>query len=411
MGIALVTLYVYRKSRAYNQYVHRDSHAVVSIALDDLLLDNIGQLFERRTLATANQKSPLSVVKNWLEAGVSIPAQIHFFSLRENPLTFYTIQRIENIGKWEAFLQEYAADYIQTVDSSERLTLVQSPSLPTILSNEHYALFRIGLPEKDSEEKMKAIWSIENDWVYVRNLPLLSTEKTNTHITYRDIDGKSQLLANLSKNHITLAGEWEFNAEHPSSGQVRKLKRDADLFLLFWSTLSLEQMPTFTKYISVLSGIEETILKDNSYGYTDLVIRNRMTTQKDTIVVYDYDEDFNSIEKKEIQETSVPVIESVWKGNVPLASLLPDKVFYKLNKTHTDTVILLSTDKRGEFPPTFVATAIPFHIQVDFSNTPDSWNGQILTWLHQRAVKVNIETSLKDNKTLKINGDIYYKEK
>lgn len=408
----IIALYLFRKNRALDQYVHSKSQAIVSVALDDLLLDNFDQLFRSRTQDTFGDKSPLLDVKNWWKAGISIPAQLHFFSLSNDPFTFFTIQRIDNIGKWEAFLNKYANDSVHAIDDAPELRLAHFPLLMTTLYNEHYALFRIGLSKPDSVEEMKVIWSEEKDWVYVRNLPFHSTKKTNAHLTYRDIDGTSQLFADIAENRISLSGHWQLTTEIPTDNmQVRKPKEHTNLFLSFWSMLPLAQTPVITNFLSAVSGIEETKLIDNSYGYTDLFIGNNMIMQQDTIVVYDYDEDFNSIERKEIQEISVPLIESVWKGNEQLVFSLPNKLFYKLSKTYTDSLILLSTDGRVEFSPTFETTSSPFYLLVDFKNIPGSWNGSIVRSLQQRDAKIEISTSSSDRITLEIDGCITYNGK
>ncbi|PRD56280.1 hypothetical protein C5749_03160 [Sphingobacterium gobiense] len=408
----IIALYLFRKNRALNQYVHSKSQAIISLALDDLLLDNLDQLFKSRTQDTLGDKLSLLDIENWWKAGISIPAQLHFFSLNNDPFTFFTIQRINNIGKWEAFLNKYANDSVHAIDNAPELRLAHFPPFMTTLHNEHYVLFRIGLSKPDSVEEMKMIWSEEKDWMYVRNLPSYSTKKTNAHITYRDIDGTSQLFADIAENQMSLSGQWQLTTEIPTDViQVRKPKENTNLFLSFWSELPLAQTPVITKFLSAVSGIEEIKLINNSYGYTDLFIGNNMIMQQDTIVVYDYDEDFNSIERKEIQEISVPLIESVWKGNEQLAFSLPNKLFYKFSKTYTDSLILLSTDERVEFSPTFERTSSPFYLLVDFENIPSSWDGSIVRSLQQRDAKIEISTLSSNRITLEIDGCITYNGK
>lgn len=405
----IIALYLFRKNRALDQYVHPKSQAIVSVALDDLLLENLDQFFRSRAQDTLTDKLSLLDIENWWKAGISIPAQLHFFSLSNDPFTFFTIQRIDNIGKWEAFLNKYANDSVHAIDDAPELRLAHFSPLMTTLHNEHYALFRIGRSKPDSVEEMKVIWSEEKDWVYIRNLPFHSTKKTNAHLTYRDIDATFQLFADIARNQISLSGQWQLTTEIPTDDmQVRKPKENTNLFLSFWSILPLAQAPIITNFLSAVSGIEETKLINDSYGYTDLFIGNNMIMQQDTIVVYDYDEDFNSIERKETQEISVPLIESVWKGNEQLAFSIPNKLFYKFSKTYTDSVILLSTDERVEFSPTFETTSSPFRVMADFKNTPSSWNSSIVKSLQQHDVKINITTSVLDSNILEIDGHISY---
>src|SRR5690606_6431867 len=142
----------------------------------------------------------------------------------------------------------------------------------------------------------------------------------------------------------------------------------------------------------------------------DLFISTDITTQQDTIITYDYDADFNSVEKKEIQEIHVPVIENVWKGDTQLAAALPEKLLYRFYKDVQDSLIILSTKKDPEFTPLFVSAASPFHLTVDFRNLPSSWNN-MLHPLQEQAFQIAVETSIIEKKTLGITGSIRYAEK
>src|SRR5690606_19281066 len=104
----IVALYLFRKNKALKQYIHPQSHAVVSIAVDDLLLDNISSVFTQRTDSTPSASGFLTF-ENWTNAGIYIPAHIHFFSLKDHPLTFYTIQKITSPEKWSSFLKQQGA--------------------------------------------------------------------------------------------------------------------------------------------------------------------------------------------------------------------------------------------------------------------------------------------------------------
>lgn len=407
----IVALFLVRKSKALDQYVHSDSQAVVTISLDDLMLDNLDQLFKRHAVDRVAPTSRLLDIKNWWRAGVGIPAQIHFFTLPDNPLTFYTIQKITNPAKWDAFLKKHVTDTIQIIEVSEQqLSCARLSSGVSSLYDNQYLLLRLAPAKQDDDREMLAIWEEKDNWVYVRDFNFSTTENPKAHVVYRHTDGTFQLFANLSNDYISLSGDWQLASDIPTIAQAREPEIN-DLFISFSSNLPLPETSFITKFFSTFASIEADELVGNAYDYVDVYVSADLTRQQDTVIVYDYDEDFNSIEKKEMQEIKVPVIESAWKGSEQLAAALPEKLFYRLHRYASDSLVILSTKEDAEFSTTFRPSSSPFQLAVDFRNIPVSWTNDILRSLRQQALQIDIESSALSQRTLGITGRIRYKEK
>ncbi|MBD1434395.1 hypothetical protein H8B06_16300 [Sphingobacterium sp. DN00404] len=405
----IIALYLFRKNQALDQYVHPNSQAVVSIAVDDLLLDNMAQFFKQRTDSIV-PTSGLLDIQNWWRAGIHIPAQIHFFTLKDNPLTFFTIQKIAKPEKWEAFLKEHSIDAVQVTEhDGQRLSFVHLASGTDVLYDDEYLLLRLTAMKQEQDNAMQAIWEAMNNWVYVSDFQFLPAENSKAHIAYRHTDGTFQLFANVSDGHVALSGDWHLTTDAPVISKIRKQETN-NSFMSLWSTLSPTETPFIIRSLSIFSDVEPDMWVNHSYDYVDLFISSDITTQQDTIVTYDYDADFNSVEKKEIQEIPVPVIENVWKGDAQLAAALPEKLFYRFYHNIRDSLIILSTKKDTQFTPLFVDTSSPFQLKVDFRHLPSSWNN-MLRPLQEQAFQIAVETSIVDKNTLGISGSIRYTEK
>lgn len=405
----IIALYLSRKNQALDQYVHPNSQAVVSIAVDDLLLDNMSQFFKRRTDSIV-PASGLLDMESWWRSGIHIPAQIHFFTLKDNPLTFFTIQKIAKPEKWDAFLKEHCIDSVQVMeDAGQRLSFAHLASNTDVLYDDQYLLLRLTATKQEEDNVMQAIWEAMNNWVYVSDFDFLPAENSKAHIAYRHTDGTFQLFADVSDGHVALSGDWHLTTDAPVISKIRKQETN-NTFISLWSTLSPTETPFITRSLSIFSDVESDMWVNHSYDYVDLFISSDITTQQDTIITYDYDADFNSVEKKEIQEIHVPVIENVWKGDTQLAAALPEKLLYRFYKDVQDSLIILSTKKDPEFTPVFVSAASPFHLTVDFRNLPSSWNN-MLHPLQEQAFQIAVETSIIEKKTLGITGSIRYAEK
>lgn len=395
LGIILLTCYFVRKNEARNQYVHSNSEAVATIAFDDLLLDNVGQLFKRHAPDTEASKLDWLDMKNWWRAGVHIPAQIHFFSMKDKPLTFFTIQKITNVEKWKAFLKE------QHIDSITHI----SPHVSVLYDDKFLLIGLTAFPQSLNTE-IQAIWDRKDEWIYVRDLSFPSFINQNVHhFSYRHTDGTFQLFADKSGNEISLNGEWHLTTALPPNLQMRQ-RETSNAFIWLQSSLPIAETPFILKTLSIFSTIEPDRCAANTYSYTDLLVSSESTLQHDTVIMYDYDINFNRIEKTEIQEITVPIIENTWKGNQQFATSLPNKLFYRFHKQMTDSLVLLSTKTDTELPSSFVTAPGPFYVTVDFRHLPPSWKRGRLHTLQEQGLQINIKTSVIDENRLGITGTI-----
>lgn len=402
----IVALYLFRKNKALKQYIHPQSHAVVSIAVDDLLLDNISSVFTQRTDSTPSASGFLTF-ENWTNAGIYIPAHIHFFSLKDHPLTFYTIQKITSPEKWGIFLKQQGAAVVQPMGHAEQpFSFAHLYSGVDVLYNDQYLLFRFTGLQPEENGDMHAIWKAMDSWVYIEDLDFHSAAYPQKHISYRHTDGAFQLFAEVAAGHIQLSGSWNLNSAIPTLSRQRILTED-DAFITLRSNLPLRETPFIPHSLASFSDLDPKTLALQTFDYVDVLVRSATTVQHDTIISYDYDEDFNSIEKKEIQESSVPVIESLWKGGTPLAAALPGKLFYQFNKYITDSLILLSTKQDKEFTPTFASTSSPFSLKVDFRHLPSSWD-QLFAPLRRKSFQITLETVVVNPNRLDLSGQIQY---
>src|SRR5690606_12065089 len=141
--------------------------------------------------------------------------------------------------------------------------------------------------------------------------------------------------------HIQLSGSWNLDSAIPTLSRQRILAED-DAFIALWSNLPLRETPFIPHSLPSFSDLDPKTLALQTFDYVDVLVRSGTTAQHDSIISYEYDEDFSSTEKIEIQESSVLVIVGVWKGGMPLAAALPGALYYQFNKYITDSLIRLS---------------------------------------------------------------------
>ncbi|UZJ64161.1 hypothetical protein OKW96_17510 [Sphingobacterium sp. KU25419] len=82
------TVYMVRKNKIEKQYVSKESTSVLSIAVDDLLLDNISSLLSKGDQSPDVKSKEIWIKSLILDAGISIPARIFCSTLLIRKINF-----------------------------------------------------------------------------------------------------------------------------------------------------------------------------------------------------------------------------------------------------------------------------------------------------------------------------------
>ena len=398
IGLGLVAAYFYRKNQAAKQLVPSNSQALLSISLDDILLEHWNDLFKNWGRDSSADSSSWPSLADYWNAGLAHPAEIYFFTLAEHEGSLYSIQRITDSTKWRVFWAEHApgSGYLQALADGE------------------YVLFRLGMQKDERpDDDLQAILTNWQNWTAVANLKL-PQPPSGADLCYQKVDGSLSLFATLHEQNIKLSGNWRLQqalAKDQLPG-AREIPSAGQTFLSFRNAIPLTETPWIGAALYKLAGIDSLALQEAGVGYVDLFIAQQMTTQQDTVLVYDYDENFNSIEKQEVRKISVPLIESAWKGDERLRALLPDKLFYAFHKQYShDGLLFLSTVQNDSLAATYTSESAPLHIQLNFAQVPAVWAKGAMETLRMKQVNLDLQGKLEeDGRELTLQGKLSYQD-
>ena len=392
LGIGGLVGYFFRQQQAEQQLVAPTSETLLTIAIDDLLLDNLDQLFAR-TKHSPQDTSNVFQLRDCWDAGLGIPAKVYFFSLVEQPGKFYSLQRLRDAHKWQAFWASHAP-------ASTKIKA---------LADEEHVLFRFSLKADEELADMEQLLAEKAKWIKVADLNRGKSSK-KAHLHYQQLTGDLDLFADIADQEITLSGNWKLAQEAAKldSILIRESPYDDATFLSFWNTLPLALTPGLSKALAQFSAVDSELLQANSHNYLDLFIGQKSTMQQDTILSYDYDEDFNTVEKQEIQQNEVPQLQSAWKGSAQLPSLLPTTLFYQLHPFNFADLTVLSTSTTKPASPKWILADSPLQLSIAFEQLPESWTGGILRTLQQKKVKLSLNGNIMNKNTLHIQGKVSY---
>ncbi len=404
--VAAMVFYYVRAYRAEQQYVHSNSAAILAVAVDDLLVDNLRSLVSARSQKQSTKDSTtIAFLRDIWQAGVDIPARIYLYSLAEDPHTFYSVQKINDQAQWHIFLRKYTPD----MEAPEEGIAIQLTKNIAMLRSGDRILFRFSLKDSSSSSFTAEALQQDDNWIKIRQLNAVKKLPKLDHVSYWTLNNKISLRAHIHHDNTEILGSWQVDKVLPQGRhEVRTFTQD-NVALLFWSQLPISSMPSVPQTLSKFS----SAINDTAYDkprYMDLLICQQTVSQQDTIITYDYDENFNSIEKSTIQDIQVPLIESVWQSDSAFAQQLPDKMFYKLHKYQRDKVIILSTQDHLANAPTFEKNrdAYLFMLRLNFANWPESWSFGPFKFLQMRQVKAIVSAIAENTHQMEIKGKICY---
>jgi hypothetical protein len=399
--------YTVRKNRIEKQYISQSSTGILSIAIDDLLLDNVSQLLNFDTRSTRIKGGEHWIKKIVWNSGISIPARLFLFSTDTQKNKFCGILDISNYDDCFSFFANQYPKAINFVDKKQGIVSVSVNKHIKVLFDRNHLVYSLGLDHDSDFNELHSLLKNQDAWVEIGSFKGFEHAMTKKHIRYVLKDKSLMAEATVKKHKTEITGQWMLSESIAQNFQVRKIDT-ANQIVTLWSLLSLNDLPILSYMMSKYTGLNQEQLKKNYANYLDLQIKTDSVIQKDTSIAYAYDDDFNTIEEIKVTEIAVPYIIHTWKYNEPLAASLPGKMFYQFHKAHIDSYLLNTTSELAPDRIQNQKTQHPFYCFIDFKAWPEKWAIYPFNKLKESKVRVIMTTTLLDKNQLAIKGEITY---
>ncbi|GHE32824.1 hypothetical protein [Sphingobacterium griseoflavum] len=402
-----IAIYCSRDYRSKRQLVHRDSVSILAIALDDLFIDNIYSIFSDKLIPHKRSDSTSSaLMKNIWNAGLAIPAHMFFFNLPEDPTTYYSLQSVKDHARWDKFLARHAMQQ----HTGEGRGFAKINQFISVFTVEEHVLIQVSPQDSINRKWRAADLTQEKNWLPIRQLHPQQKLPELDHISFWKVNEELSLHAHLSRTKATIFGKWPLHEKLPVGKNRVRVFTETDAPVAFWSRYPLMVLPSLRHSLANLLNLNVENLQSHKLPYLDLLVHKSTVQQQDTIISYDYDEDFQSVETTHIQSIEVPHIASFWQIDDTLARSLPQNMFYKLYKYPQAGGTLLSTLDHAVKRPAFeeIPNGNVLMLQLDFNTWPTSWSFNHLNTLKRWQVQVNVKAKTADSNSLQIEGEVCY---
>lgn len=326
----------YRQAKADKIRVPSSTSSVVKLDVDRMFWEisrNIVFNYSSYFKQSDRQDSPVSL-KLW-ETGIQIPSTCYFYALGDSR-QYYSHFKIRDRALLNDFL---VAGLGLQRDSSAVLETYIGPNLRAVLNDDEIV---IGVGGKNVNDDFKHI--VEGDrasWLSITEIGFALDLAKNSDLAYLDRKG-NWLGVDFKPGEAILAGRMKSSYLNLPSQSRGSEGANSDILYMHLNTDLKRFLPKLQQRIGNL-GLPLDRLDSYLGNYIEIRLGGNQVVQTDTIISYDYDENFDMIESETRQETIVPELNVRMKASPHLLAHLPEKMFYKFHKGSQNGLVELST--------------------------------------------------------------------
>lgn len=321
--IAIVSYYgytSYKKLDSFIGVVHENADSVIKVGVHDIMKTIAWDAITSPKYYYDNsndKKDDDDKEKDDMDEGITIPYNAFIYSLPEIADTYFTTLEIYDVSEFERFIKKELDKKTLKIqdaeDKSYRFALIKD--LKTQLAwNEEKLIVTTSF--NSSFEKAKQVYLdilVHAKTIKDSDHELLKALKNEaSHITYADAKSTTNLDFNDGIAYLKGITNDEAAEKYPNEVAVA-MNSDASLSLYF--DVDFKQNIFKERFIKSLelstffkkNNLDASKLADRTNGFFSIEV-NGKTTQQDTIVTYEYDDNFEKIETKTLQEKEVPKI-------------------------------------------------------------------------------------------------------
>lgn len=387
----------YQNDSSLKGVVHENAVSVIKLGIHDIketlfldVLSSPGYYFNNIDFTSSSKDNEN---EDKVDKGVQLtPYNLLAFTMPNMDNTIFSVFNISNKRDFENYLKRDFGDKIKlqpNIKDKTYKTAQLKGGYVTLGWNDKKLVMAASIKlDLDNIDEVFSDLLVDDKFIYSSDYPLLKlVHNTDGHLVYADGSGASSLKfedgkAALRGLHKT---KTSFNKE------VIVLSHQNQSFAMHYTYPFWEKSKkNFAKQMESISFFEKNGLNPDSIFYPldgkiSLDIAGR-TMQKDTVIVYDYDDNFEKVAQKSVQEKGVPQIYLNLGGSKDdflnylrrIESLTPENILkpvplYKLQVTESANGVVFSTNHDSTVK-TQKRSSYFFQLQVNFEKLQKDLN-------------------------------------
>jgi len=298
----------YRQNSSYKNAVHKRADFIVKVSVDQLIRKVAWDILRNKSFS--EKEEPSTGKKEKRSHGIAYPANIFIYNLKDTPNTFFTTLKLKDTINLEFFLKEKLGIQSFTAKSEIRYGQSSNKKMQAVYNSEKLVL-SYSFSDKNIESILEEI--LLEKAMMDPGSTLLSSLKENDAdvLIMKDEDvaevyfkkGKALIKGNITKpEHLILP-----------SGKIMVQQPETDAAVFGWFAGMFNSNGIKNKAVgNKLIPLDSLLTYYN--GQMQIEIGGEVV-QHDTIVTYEYDDDFEKVEVQTLQEKKVPGINLTIQGD------------------------------------------------------------------------------------------------
>lgn len=396
----------YRQKQSYQQYIPGKTSALFRINVDGMLCSIIGNAvlnpsYYFRSEKEANERN--SALKNM---GIRIPANIFFFSVEPYEETFFSVFKISNLNEFKQYIKGTFKATIATTDSVVFKGASADGRLCFMFTKEQVAL-------SVSASKTKPFHILNNliqkhDLISVENSPFYPAIKAEDELVY--VSKGTIVKAKFEKGAFSLKGDIR-TVLIKGVGSLYPKQFESNSLIKFWLAADINSLLSQQKtLVEKYSVPVDTLLR--YYGsYMDLEWKRALIAQEDTVITYDYNDNFEKVERKTIRKERVPEIYLSLQASPHLINYLPKQFFYKFSAKSRSGRLFIGTGLNNSLEHMNNLSKNFFYLFVDFQGLRNQAKYPLLQKYLRNADIMEIQGRKLGRGEIRIEGTLFFENK
>jgi len=415
--IFFVGTFKYRQYCANQVSIPNNAGSVVKVSVDEIykslvanLISHPGYYFKSDTKTTTKSRF------DDLDHGLKIPASIYLYTIKNQPKTaLFSRFEIKDFTTFENFLKSIL--HLNIEKEAEGVGFAKSKlGNITICYNSKNAAVVVSSLAADFNLILTDILSQKN-FVELSKSTFNPISLAINHMVFAD--GENFATLNFANGAINFGDEFVSQRIIPIAQPYHR-KFNSESAIHFWLNTDFKTIPGKIFKLKNAS-LEQDSLAKYYKGYVDFEWLNTIQ-QTDSIITYDYNDDFEKVEKVTLQKKDIPnFIVNISSDAIGLKNYLgrqniinPDSgvidksIFplYKISFGGDDNQLLLSTSKRNKVGEITESTNDFFALSVDFLKLNKQINQPLFTRYSKNLKYLEVKGRKQDNGKIQVNGKV-----
>jgi len=386
-------IYIIRQQQSYKSVVHKKSKALLTISLDDILLN---QFFDKWQTAPKGGQDFAKKLTKLKDNGIDIKANVFLFSLEDTTKNFYAFFDLKDEKQFLTFLKEgLEVDSIENNVAPGVNYAYQDTNKIAFVWKGNTVLVGLGFNLDKKKDEMIQLIQSDTERVSIESFINHPSELTRKSLRYSAISSKNFIEFDLKGSRIEIAGElqsdtWNFPQEY----LVRELVNE-NYISKGWINFPNERLKTALKDMLVDLPISaDSIMAHANGNYVDIEVLKNQVVQTDTIINYAVNDNFETVEEKTAYESKVPNVRFGIRGDESLPKFLPNKLFYQWFQKNDGQFSILSTASTiDKMQAKYTKTNSLSHVAIHLVDWPNAL--KVTPILMLKAIASDMDLTLK----------------